>query len=489
MAAATAYAGRLSVYPNRGIVGVSEVPDSDDAVAEKASRLAEWIAHSDCCVLHTGAGLSTSAGVPDFRGPKGVWTKEAQQRRRGARGRRVGRPSPSPASAADPGSAAAGIARASEAAGGAAGSGSEVNWDCATPTAAHMAVVALHRAGFVRGVVTQNVDCLHRRSGLPMSALAELHGNTFVERCSSRQCGREFVRDFDVGTVGLKPTGRRCPKCSSPLIDFALDWEDPLPPRDLALADTWSSEADLSVVLGSSMQMVPARDLPLRAARLAIVNLQPTVRDSDASLVLRGDLDHVLTLVLRHLNLRFPVFEVSAVRAFLRPFAQLTRCLLQRVTKLSVEHVWQRGASGEPQLRLSISGDGVANPFVASARVDICSTGHLHDRHDTIVLRGNENDDKRGIEGASWTITRPSPNGGQATAFITFVFVDRVHRQPLTVRHELCDAHATQSIDVLLKRVDYNTNDNAQPRGDGEESPPRSRSAKRRRQSNTREDK
>jgi mono-ADP-ribosyltransferase sirtuin 6 len=88
-----------------------------------------------------------------------------------------------------------------------------------------MALVQLQRAGILKFIISQNIDGLHLRSGIPRSQLAELHGNCFRETCSS--CGKEYFRDFEVETLGCKPTGRRCsdPECGAKLIDTIVDWE------------------------------------------------------------------------------------------------------------------------------------------------------------------------------------------------------------------------------------------------------------------------
>ena len=83
-------------------------------------------------------------------------------------------------------------------------------------------MLALHQAGKLMYIASQNVDGLHLRSGVPRTALAELHGNCFAERCA--RCGREYVRDFEMETVGFKYTGRKCDDCSGRLKDQILDW-------------------------------------------------------------------------------------------------------------------------------------------------------------------------------------------------------------------------------------------------------------------------
>ncbi len=91
-----------------------------------------------------------------------------------------------------------------------------------TPTCWTQALLALHQTGKLSYTVSQNVDGLHLRSGLPRDRLAELHGNCFAERCG--RCGREYVRDFEMETVGFKHTGRECDDCGGRLKDHILDW-------------------------------------------------------------------------------------------------------------------------------------------------------------------------------------------------------------------------------------------------------------------------
>lgn len=117
-------------------------------------------------------------------------------------------------------------------------------------------------AGRCRFVVSQNVDGLHLRSGLPNVLLAELHGNIFQERCQS--CKRVYFRNFDVGGCGFRETPRQCDApCGGRLVDMVLDWQDALPPRQLELAQRHSLLADLSVALGTSFRVQPAAGIPL----------------------------------------------------------------------------------------------------------------------------------------------------------------------------------------------------------------------------------
>ena len=166
------YALRLSDYHDYGRCGIAEMADAAASVEAKARALATLIRGAAHTAVHTGAGISTSAGIPDFRGVGGVWTRHKQ-----------GEPLPA----------------------------SERCWSNAQPTQAHMALARLVAAGRVACVVTQNIDGLHVRSGVPRDRLAELHGDIFAEKCTT--CGLVVTRTFDVGGVGFRPTGRYCHVC------------------------------------------------------------------------------------------------------------------------------------------------------------------------------------------------------------------------------------------------------------------------------------
>nr|XP_044991345.1 NAD-dependent protein deacetylase sirtuin-6 isoform X3 [Jaculus jaculus] len=199
----------------------------------------------------------------------------------------------------------------------------DTTFESARPSKTHMALVQLERVGFLHFLVSQNVDGLHVRSGFPRDKLAELHGNMFVEECV--KCKTQYVRDTVVGTMGLKATGRLCTvakarglrACRGELRDTILDWEDSLPDRDLALADEASRNADLSITLGTSLQIRPSGNLPLttkrRGGQLVIVNLQPTKHDRHADLRIHGYVDDVMTQLMKHLGLEIPPWDGPCV--------------------------------------------------------------------------------------------------------------------------------------------------------------------------------
>ncbi|KAK1310380.1 NAD-dependent protein deacetylase SRT1 [Acorus calamus] len=267
------YAQKLSYREDVGTVGMSEVFDPPHILQGKIQELAMIIHKSKHLVVFTGAGISTACGIPDFRGPKGIWTLQREGKR---------------------------LPDAS------------LPFHRAMPSLTHMALVELERSGILKFVISQNVDSLHLRSGIPREKLAELHGNSFKEFCPS--CGTEYVRDFEVETIGMKETARRCSdlKCRAKLKDSVLDWEDALQEKDMIPAEEQCKVADVILCLGTSLQITPACNLPLRCirggGRVVIVNLQQTPKDKKASLVINGRVDMVMAGVMQYLNMKIPPY-------------------------------------------------------------------------------------------------------------------------------------------------------------------------------------
>ena len=245
----------------------------DDGVAVVMRLLRE---DANCAfVLHTGAGISTSAKIPDFRGKNGVWTKQR-------RGEVVSMP----------------------------------RFENTKPTRAHMACKAMFDAKVLSKIVTQNVDGLHQRAGVPDEAVAELHGSVYKERCSS--CERVYRRDFDV--TSTKPshgknrhrTGRTCEVegCDGYLKDTIVQFGESLDDETLEKAREWSKDANMSVVVGSSLRVPPASTLPRMAKKhCVVVNLQWTSQDAKATLKLHAKADDVLVQMCKHLGLKIPEYD------------------------------------------------------------------------------------------------------------------------------------------------------------------------------------
>ncbi|KAK3323215.1 DHS-like NAD/FAD-binding domain-containing protein [Cercophora scortea] len=299
-------------------IALEEHFDAPEEVDRKAQILADRIRTSAHFIVFTGAGVSTSAGIPDFRGPDGVWTRRAQ-------GKEVD-------------------------------SSKLTSTLQAVPTATHMALVELQNRGVLKHLVSQNCDGLHRRSGVLPSMLSELHGNSNLEHC--RDCKTEYLRGTlsplsrpllnsrvasaqlnnttDSGNPGadfraVAPytktvhdhyTKRKCALCSGPLLDSIINFHEPLPASTLARAFAEAEKADLCLVLGSSLTVTPANEIPETAARntkrgpgrktgsLAICNLQSTPLDELVKPDLRvyASADDLMTRVMAKLGMEIPRF-------------------------------------------------------------------------------------------------------------------------------------------------------------------------------------
>jgi len=267
------YAARLKKGVDYGVCGTPELKETPRKLAEKSNQLADMIKRSKYFVAMTGAGISTSTGIPDFRGPNGIWTKEQK------------------------------------------GVGEELmnddfRFEDANPSLTHMALLGLLNAGKLKFLISQNVDGLHIRSGFPRTKLAELHGNIFMEEC--KKCSKQFFRDFDVQSIGLKGTGRTCDECNGTLRDFLLDWDDPLPDDDLEKSEKHSENSDLMICLGTSLRVAPANKIPLlnqsKGGKLVICNLQNTPVDSKADLLAHAKCDQLMRQIMEKLKIQIPVY-------------------------------------------------------------------------------------------------------------------------------------------------------------------------------------
>ncbi len=219
--------------------------------------IARWIIEGEHIVAFTGAGISTDSGIPDFRGPEGVWTRREACL-------------PPPRWRVSPGQI--------------------------EPNASHLSLVELQRLGKLQFLITQNTDNLHRRAGIRPELLSELHGNGQLMRCLG--CDRLYSReevgwDTDRWGRGYRtqrplPGQPACAACGGRLVSSVVNFGDPLPQKELELADQHARQCDLMLVLGSSLVVNPAASLvglALRCgARVILVNQGDTPYDEVATL-------------------------------------------------------------------------------------------------------------------------------------------------------------------------------------------------------------
>jgi NAD-dependent SIR2 family protein deacetylase len=158
-----------------------------------------------------------------------------------------------------------------------------------------MALVELQKVGKLKFLISQNVDNLHLKSGIPFDLLAELHGNISRLRC--RKCQRTFDRSL----------GKMMCDCGGALVSSVVDFGQPLPAKDLSLSFEQSTKSDLFIVAGSSLVVTPAADMPLEAlragAKLVIINAGETPFDTMAHLRFQEQTGKVLAPVVGRLKI------------------------------------------------------------------------------------------------------------------------------------------------------------------------------------------
>ena len=256
-------AGPLS----RAFADISLVPTKSD------DRLVNYLRVSRKALIFTGAGISTGSGIPDFRGPQGVWTRRK------------------PVYFQD--------FMTSEAARIEHWDFKLEGWDgyrTAQPNAVHSAIVALEQAGKVIGVVTQNIDGLHARAGTTASRLVELHGTNLLVECQT--CGKRDDPEPHFEFFRAKRQAPRC-QCGGFLKPATISFGQSLDPEVLARAEEAAAAADLVVALGSTLSVYPAASFPLLAAQRGvpylIVNRGATDHDADKAVSLRieGDVAEI----------------------------------------------------------------------------------------------------------------------------------------------------------------------------------------------------
>lgn len=301
---ALSYAAQLKPNDNKGPCGDAQIFDTPADINRKFNKFFTLFCESKNALVHTGAGVSTAAGIPDFRGPSGVWTVMSMQEKSRNKRRKM----------TDGDCTVKDSANLSVVYGNS--KLESVEFTQAMPSVSHLVILALLRSGHIKSIITQNIDGLHAISGVKHSECSEVHGNVFVERCIF--CGRRFLRPYVSPTISFKPTGNHCGLCSFPpcgiLTDVVLDWfdryEDHFEKRALAYAEG----ADLHLTLGSSLHVEPAclyassEHYRQEEAPLIIVNYQKTRMDAEADVVMHCDVNLICKKLLKRLNIPMPVY-------------------------------------------------------------------------------------------------------------------------------------------------------------------------------------
>ncbi|MCJ8141558.1 Sir2 family NAD-dependent protein deacetylase [Ancylobacter sp. A5.8] len=254
----------------------------NDDIKAAAVELADIVGGMRNGVAFTGAGLSTESGIPDFRSPGGLWTRNrpidfdaflrSHEMRSEAWRRRFEM---------------------------------EAAFGGARPTRGHRALARLLQEGRLAGIVTQNIDGLHQASGVPDDRLVELHGNSTYATCLG--CDTRFeldwVRERFQAAGGTAPD---CPHCDGPIKTATISFGQPMPGLAMARARELTRACDVFLAIGSSLVVYPAAGFPVAAKRggatLVIINREATELDDIADLVIHAEIGDVFDALAEQLG-------------------------------------------------------------------------------------------------------------------------------------------------------------------------------------------
>lgn len=244
-------------------------------VEDAHQQLVQQLRQAERMLVFTGAGVSTRSGIPDYRGPRGIWRTRK------------------PVYYDD--------FMSSEEARLAYWEFKLLDWEAfqsARPTAVHRAVVALEQAEKLEAVVTQNIDGLHAWAGTSPTRLVELHGTNRQVECQSCGARSDPAPHFESFRRFRRPP--RCEQCGGPLKSATISFGQSLRSEDLERAARAAAACDLVLALGSTLAVYPAASVPLLAAErrvpYVIINRGPTDHDGMSQVALRldGDVEQIL---------------------------------------------------------------------------------------------------------------------------------------------------------------------------------------------------
>jgi NAD-dependent deacetylase len=243
------------------------------------AAIAGWIRGADAIVVLTGAGISTESGIPDFRGPNGVWTKNPAAEKTATLQHYVSDPEVR--------------AQAWQ---------NRIHgryWD-AEPNAGHRALADLERRAALDTLVTQNIDGLHHKAGSSPDKIVEIHGNVRDVKCLS--CTWRAPMEVALDRVRAGEVDPDCPECGGILKSATISFGENLVPADLARSQQAAARADLFLAVGTTLTVYPAAGLPEQAlangARLVVLNAEPTPFDPAADAVVREPLGEALPAIV-----------------------------------------------------------------------------------------------------------------------------------------------------------------------------------------------
>jgi len=236
--------------------------------------LNELISESEAPVFFTGAGISTNSGIPDFRGPKGVWKTtqpiyfqdfiNSEEKRIESWERKFS---------------------------------NELNINKAKPNLGHQKIAEIIKKKDSSHLITQNVDNLHQESGVSDDQITELHGNATYAKCLDCQLRYDLTELKESFISTKKPP--QCSSCNGLIKTATISFGQSMPEEEMVIAQKKSISCDLFISIGTSLAVFPAADLPVLAketgSKLVIINNEPTQMDHIADLVINRDISEVFS--------------------------------------------------------------------------------------------------------------------------------------------------------------------------------------------------
>jgi len=245
---------------------------------EKTEELAALVRESRHLAAFSGAGISTESGIPDFRGPQGIWTRM--------------RPIELQQFLDDPAARREYWRRKIE---------SYPQMRDAEPNEGHKALARLYWAGRLETMITQNIDGLHQKAGIPADRVIELHGSNAYIACL--ECRKRYAWDEVLPFFEANPAPStdcpRCRECRGWLKPATISFGQPMPEEETRRAFAEAARSDLLITVGTSLRVYPAAGIPGETRRhggkVAIINNQPTALDHEADLVIHGASGQILS--------------------------------------------------------------------------------------------------------------------------------------------------------------------------------------------------
>ncbi len=255
---------------------------------DKIDIVANMILESRRVVVFTGAGVSTESGIPDFRSPGGIWARF------------------------DPDEFTYQKFLSSQASREKYWEFSKSLWPTiaeAEPNRGHNAIAEFNHLGKLDCVITQNIDGLHQKSGVPEEKVIELHGTLKWGICL--ECGRRYPREEIQHRLESGEKAPQCDDCGGIMKPATIAFGQPMPERETREAERRASACDLFLVAGSSLVVYPAAQMPLIAkdngAKLVIINLAPTPHDRYADIIINETTGEALSQIAEPVKARLKV--------------------------------------------------------------------------------------------------------------------------------------------------------------------------------------